>query len=73
MIMIGNVYGIAGGALLGRMRGRPDSHSSLAYELAMIASAAVVLPLALAHAVLAALAGKPLIAFAPLAPVAEPV
>jgi len=71
MIMIGNVYGIAGGAMLDRLRRRPDTHSSPAYEVAMIASAAVVLPLAFAHAGLATLAGQPLIAFAPPLPSAE--
>jgi AhpD family alkylhydroperoxidase len=71
MIMIGNVYGIAGGAFLGRLRGRPDPHSGLVYELAMIAGAVVVLPVAFFHAGLAALAGKPLIAFTPPLPTAE--
>lgn len=73
MIMIGNAYGIAGGAFLSRWRGRPDPRSGLLYELAMIAGAAAFLPVAILHAAVAGLLQKPLITFPPIAPAAGPV
>ncbi len=72
MIMIGNAYGIAGGALSNRLRGQPDPQSGLLYELAMIASVSVVLPVALLHAALSNLLDKPLIHFSPLATTTQP-
>ena len=48
-IMVGNAYGIPGGSLLGRMFGgkfRVDARSGFAYELLMLLSVPVVVPVA---------------------------
>lgn len=50
MIMWGNAYGIPGSSFINRFRGRPDERSSLVYELSMIASGILLMPVALIRA-----------------------
>jgi AhpD family alkylhydroperoxidase len=60
-IMIGNTYGIAFSSFFNRFRGRADPRSSLGYELGLILSAVVVIPVSIIHAVVSGLVGKPII------------
>lgn len=50
-IMLGNAYGIAVGAFLNRLRGRPEDRSGLRYEVGMILGGVVIVPASFAHAV----------------------
>lgn len=64
VIMLGNTYGIVFGSLKGRCTHHPeamDERSSLAYELGMLLSLIVILPLSCIHAILSALCSTPLI------------
>ena len=63
MIMIGNAFGIAGGALLSRLRGRPDPRSGVVYEAGMVFAAVAYFPVALAHSAITGLSREPLISF----------
>ncbi len=57
-IMLGNTYGIPLGSLLSRLRGKRtgiDARSSLAYEIGMLTSAVILIPIALLHALAARL------------------
>jgi hypothetical protein len=63
LMMIGNAYGIAWGALARRLAGRPARRSSLLFELAMLVSIVVFLPPALVHAMLGRVLGLPLLRF----------
>jgi AhpD family alkylhydroperoxidase len=60
-IMIGNTYGIAFSSFFNRFRGRADPRSSLRYELGLLLSAVVVVPVAVVHAVVSVLIKSPLI------------
>lgn len=53
VIMWGNATGIPLSALLARLRGTPDAHSSLGYEVLTGLGSVVVLPVALVHAAVA--------------------
>ncbi|MBN2780413.1 MAG: carboxymuconolactone decarboxylase family protein [Candidatus Marinimicrobia bacterium] len=57
VMMAGNVYGIPFSAFASRLRGKPYRNSSLAYELGMQIAGLVLLPVALIHGLLKALAG----------------
>ena len=50
MIMMGNVLGIAWGSFLNRFRGKPDQRSNLLYELGIMLSSILFVPIGLAHA-----------------------
>jgi AhpD family alkylhydroperoxidase len=63
MIMVGNTYGIPWGSFVNRFRGRPDPRSSLPYELRMMASCILFVPVALVHALVSELSGAPVIRF----------
>jgi AhpD family alkylhydroperoxidase len=63
MIMVGNTYGIPWGSFVNRFRGRPDPRSSLSYELSMMITVVLFLPVALVHAVISWLSGAPVIRF----------
>jgi AhpD family alkylhydroperoxidase len=63
VIMMGNVYGIPWSAFLGRLKGKPDERSSLAYELGMITGSILFLPVVLPHTLLSRLRGAPLARF----------
>jgi len=54
-IMVGNAYGIPLSAFGNRLRGKPVKKFSLPYELAMMLSIIVLLPVAVAHALIAGL------------------
>lgn len=60
-IMIGNTYGIPWSSFINRLRGRPDSRSSLSYELKMMITMVVFAPVALCHALISDLSRKPVI------------
>ncbi|NLB23413.1 MAG: carboxymuconolactone decarboxylase family protein [Clostridium sp.] len=61
MIMMGNVYGIPWSSFLNRLKGKPDTRSSLEYELVVVAGTFVMIPVALLHALILTLLKKPLI------------
>lgn len=63
MIMIGNSYGIAFSALKSRVKGEKVESSSLIYELAMLASLVVTIPLGILQALLENLLKRPLLTF----------
>ena len=60
-IMIGNTYGIPWSSFINRLRGRPDSRSSLSYELKMMITMVVFAPVSLVHALISDLSRKPII------------
>jgi len=60
-IMIGNTYGIPWSSFINRFRGGPDNRSSLSYELTMMVTMVLFVPVALAHALISDLSGKPVI------------
>ena len=60
-IMMGNTYGIAFSSFFNRFRGRADPRSSLGYELGLILSGVLVVPVAVVHAVGAGLFHVPII------------
>ena len=60
-IMIGNTYGIPWSSFINRFKGGPDSRSSLSYELEMMITMIVFAPVALVHALISGLSGKPVI------------
>lgn len=60
-IMFGNAYGIPLSAFGNRLRGKPIKKTSLPYELAMILSIIVFLPIAVVHALIAGLLRVPII------------
>ncbi|WP_034551840.1 carboxymuconolactone decarboxylase family protein [Carnobacterium funditum] len=62
-IMIGNVYGIALSAFLSRLKGKPIKKSGLFYELSMILSIIIYLPVSIIQASIANLSKKPIISF----------
>ena len=63
MIMVGNTYGIPWGSFVNRFRGRPDPRSSLSYEVSMMITVVLFLPVALVHALVSWLSGAPVIRF----------
>jgi AhpD family alkylhydroperoxidase len=60
MMMCGNAVGIPWSALLSRLRGAPYPRSSLGYEIGTIVGDAFAIPLAVIHAGVSALRGKPI-------------
>ncbi len=61
MIMFGNAYGIAFGAIGARFKGKPDPRSGVLYEAAMAAGVIPFALVALIHALAAALLKRPVI------------
>jgi AhpD family alkylhydroperoxidase len=59
MIMCGNAYGIPWSSLLSRLRGAPDPDSDIGYEIGTIVGATLVMPVAVGHAGISRLRGKP--------------
>lgn len=59
MMMWGNAVGIPISSLRSRLRGVPDSGSTLRYEIATILGTAVVTPVAVLHALASTLRGLP--------------
>lgn len=62
-IMMGNVYGIPWSSFINRLKGKPDNRSNLLYELGVIISTLIFLPIALIHVAFAKLFKAPLIKF----------
>ncbi|MGB9667230.1 MAG: carboxymuconolactone decarboxylase family protein [Candidatus Cryosericum sp.] len=60
-IMFGNAYGIPLSAFRNRLLGKPIKKSSLAYELGMMLSIIVFLPVAAVHALISSLLRAPII------------
>lgn len=63
IIMIGNAYGVPWSSFFNRFKGKPDSRSNLLYEIGMIITSIVFIPLALIHSLLARLFRLPIINF----------
>jgi hypothetical protein len=63
MIMMGNAYGIPLGSFKNRFRGKPDERSNLLYEVGMLLTFIIFLPISLVHTIFSALLKKPLITF----------
>jgi len=63
MIMWGNAVGIPWSALLSRLRGAPYPRSSLGYEIGTVVGDAFVMPIAVIHAGISGLRGRPIIWF----------
>lgn len=63
IIMIGNAYGVPWSSFLNRFKGKPDSRSNLLYELGMIISSIVFIPVSLIHSLIARLFKAPIIRF----------
>ena len=61
--MVGNAHGIAFSAFASRLKGKPVKKSSLLYEITMMMSIIVYLPLALLQALIDGLFKKPIITF----------
>ena len=59
--MLANTYGIAGSSFLNRFKGRPDQRSNLLYEITMLITIPVFIPVVLIHVIFAALFRIPLI------------
>lgn len=59
MIMFGNIYGIPLSALRSRMKGKPIKKSSLFYEISMILSIIIFLPVAFVHGLISDIAKIP--------------
>jgi AhpD family alkylhydroperoxidase len=58
-MIAGNMYGIPYSAFQSRLKGKPYKDSSLFYELAMLITGVLLLPIAAIHGVLRALIGLP--------------
>lgn len=52
MIMVGNIYGIAWSSFIHRFSGKADERSHLAYELSIILSTFIFIPVAFVHSLL---------------------
>ncbi|MCK5812134.1 MAG: carboxymuconolactone decarboxylase family protein [Clostridiales bacterium] len=63
MIMIGNIYGMALGALENRFKGKAIKNSSFIHEIAITLSLIVFLPIAIIHSLVLNLVKVPIISF----------
>lgn len=61
MIMVGNTYGIAFSSFFNRFRGRSDPRSGILYEMGLLLSAVIVVPVSVVHALVSGLVKRPLI------------
>src|SRR5690554_843868 len=59
IMIAGNMYGIPFSAFQSRLKGKPFKDSSLFYELGMLITGVLLLPIAIVHGVLRALIGLP--------------
>jgi AhpD family alkylhydroperoxidase len=64
IIMVGNVFGIPSSSFFKRFKGKSDKRSTLIYELSMILSFVILIPIAVFHALVFNLMRKPIISFA---------
>ncbi len=60
MIMFGNTIGIVLSSIKGRISGNPDKRSSLLYEISMLLSCILFVPVALVHAIISDILKLPL-------------
>ncbi|NLZ70934.1 MAG: carboxymuconolactone decarboxylase family protein [Clostridiaceae bacterium] len=51
MMTVGNIYGMAYGALIDRFKGKPSGKTSLFYEISIMLSILIYLPAAIVHAI----------------------
>lgn len=63
MMIAGNMFGIPFSAYQSRRKGKPFKDSHIGYELGMLVGGVLVLPIALLHALLLWIVGKPNIRF----------
>ncbi len=63
MIMMGNVYGIILGSFANRFKAKSDSRSTLVYELSMMISAILLMPIVFIHVLISFLLRTPVIDF----------
>ncbi len=63
MMIAGNMFGIPFSAYQSRRKGKPFKDSHIGYELGMLVGGVLVLPIALLHALLFWIVGKPNIRF----------
>lgn len=63
MIMMGNVYGIVLGSFVNRFKGKSDSRSTIFYEVLMMISALIFIPVVFIHVLSASLLHIPIISF----------
>lgn len=63
MIMMGNTYGIPLGSFIHRFKGKPDERSSIMYELGMLLTLVIFLPISIIHALISTIFKKPYINF----------
>lgn len=63
VIMIGNVYGIAMGSFINRFRFKSDKRSSLFYELLIIISSFIIIPIAIISVFISKILKRKLIIF----------
>lgn len=62
-IMIGNALGIVWSALFSRLKGKPDSRTSVSYEIGMILITIIFLPVSFIHALISGLLKVPITNF----------
>lgn len=63
VIMIGNTYGIPWSSFFNRFKGKPDKRSTIVYELSMIITCIIFIPIALIHALISELFRMPVDSF----------
>jgi len=63
IIMLANTYGIPWSSFFNRFRGMPDQRSNFMYEISMLITSLLFLPVVLIHVLLAALLRIPVIQF----------
>jgi len=61
IIMLANTYGIPWGSFINRFRGKPDRRSNLLYEISMLITGLIFIPIVLIHVLLAVLFRIPVI------------
>lgn len=59
VMMWGNAYGIPYSSLINRFKGKPDERCTLPYEVTMLLSTLVYLPISLTHSILSAVLRRP--------------
>lgn len=63
MIMMGNAYGIPLGSFIHRFKGNPDERSNVMYELGMLLTLVIFLPISIIHTLISTIFKKPYINF----------
>jgi hypothetical protein len=63
IIMLANTYGIPWSSFINRFRGKADQRSNLLYEISMLITSLIFVPIVLIHVLLAVLLKIPVIRF----------